>query len=131
MSDVVQKPEMTTLVLGASSNPSRYSYKAAHKLKEAGERFFLLGRSAGRVADHEILSEWPINQHIDIVTIYLKQANQSDYYDFIISSKPVKVIFNPGSENTELANLLKEHGIQVQMACTLVLLATGQYLSYT
>jgi hypothetical protein len=37
------------------------------------------------------------------------------------------VIFNPGTENLEFENLLKENGIETEIACTLVLLSINQY----
>jgi hypothetical protein len=41
--------------------------------------------------------------------------------------KPRRVIFNPGTENPRLARSLRADGIEVEEACTLVLLQTGQF----
>lgn len=64
---------------------------------------------------------------IDTVTLYLNPANQVPYYDYIISLKPKRIIFNPGTENDELESLANKNGIQTMEACTLVLLSTSQY----
>jgi hypothetical protein len=49
------------------------------------------------------------------------------FYDYIVSLKPRRVIFNPGTENPEFVQLLEANGIQCEIACTLVLLGTNQY----
>ena len=59
--------------------------------------------------------------------LYLNPARQEAYYNYILALQPKRVIFNPGTENEEFITLLKEHGIEVELACTLVLLATNQY----
>jgi predicted CoA-binding protein len=64
---------------------------------------------------------------IDTVTLYLNPRNQQEYYDFILSLKPKRIIFNPGTENEELEKLAEKNGIQPVEACTLVMLGTGQY----
>jgi hypothetical protein len=66
-------------------------------------------------------------QNIHTITLYLNPFNQKGYYDAIIGLRPRRVIFNPGTENPEFQNLLESKGIEAQVACTLVLLATGQY----
>ena len=45
----------------------------------------------------------------------------------ILNLKPRRVIFNPGSENYALVTKLKEAGIEVVQACTLVMLRTEQF----
>ena len=42
---------------------------------------------------------------IDTVTLYLNPGHQKEYYDYIISLHPKRIIFNPGAENDELAEL--------------------------
>ena len=116
-----------TLIVGASANPSRYSFLASQKLKSKGHPVFLLGRRKGVIADQEIHVE-PINwEDIDTVTLYLNPARQKEYYDYILSLHPHRIIFNPGTENEELETLAEQKGILVEEACTLVLLSTGQY----
>ena len=64
---------------------------------------------------------------IDTVTLYLSEKFQQEYYDYILSLHPKRVIFNPGTENPEFEELLKENHIDPVENCTLVLLSTGQY----
>ncbi|MGH2647564.1 MAG: CoA-binding protein [Ginsengibacter sp.] len=116
-----------TLVLGASSNPSRYSYLALNKLQSKGHDVIAIGRRPGKVGTVEIETEKKQADDVDTVTLYLNPANQKQYYDYIFSLHPKRIIFNPGAENEELAALAQQKGIQPQEACTLVLLSTGQY----
>ena len=75
----------------------------------------------------KIITDHPAVDNVDTVTLYLNAQNQKQYYDYILSLKPKRIIFNPGTENPELYKLAKENNIQVMEACTLVLLSTGQY----
>ena len=116
-----------TLILGASENPARYSYLAANKLKNNGHPIVAIGKRKGTVAGVPIETEQlPLND-IDTVTLYLNPGHQKPYYDYIISLHPKRIIFNPGTENGELAELVKDAGINPVEACTLVMLGTGQY----
>ncbi|MDQ2720480.1 MAG: CoA-binding protein [Bacteroidota bacterium] len=116
-----------TLVLGASSNHERYSYLAINKLREKGHDVIAIGKRTGKVKDVEINSGEIAVENLDTVTLYLNANNQKPYYNYIFSLKPKRLIFNPGAENKELSALANKNGIHVQEACTLVLLATGQY----
>ncbi len=116
-----------TLVLGASSNPSRYSYLAINTLRGKGHDVIAIGRNKGQVKDVEIISEEKPIPDLDTVTLYLNPTHQKQYYNYIISQKPKRIIFNPGAENEELDRLARENGISTMEACTLVLLSTGQY----
>lgn len=118
---------MKTLIIGASINPERYAYKAAQRLLENGYGIYLLGNRAGEVFAHEIFTEQRHLDDVDTVTLYVSAKNQLSYYDYIISLKPRRVIFNPGTENPELMKRLDEVGIEYELACTLVLLATKTY----
>ena len=116
-----------TLVLGASDNPSRYSYLAIKRLRMHDHPVIAIGRKHTMVDDIEIIKEKKQFDDVDTVTLYLNPRNQQQYYDYIISLKPKRIIFNPGAENEELSDLAKENNIQPLEACTLVLLSTGQY----
>ena len=116
-----------TVVLGASDNPSRYSYLAIHRLTSHQHPVVAIGKKEGDVAGIHITKEHPEENNVDTVTLYLNPANQVPYYDYILSLKPKRIIFNPGTENDELIDLAKKNGIQPVMACTLVMLSTGQY----
>lgn len=116
-----------TLIIGASTNNERYSYKAAHKLIEKGHQIVNIGLKSGEVAGVKIEKPGAPYQDIDTITLYIGTALQVGYYDYIINTKPKRVIFNPGTENEELEQLLTTHGIEPVEACTLVLLSIGQY----
>lgn len=116
-----------TLVLGASDNPSRYSYLAIQRLRSHGHPVVAIGRKNTKVSDVIIEKEKQQVDDIDTVTLYLNPTHQQEYYDYIVSLKPKRIIFNPGTENEALIRLAKENKIQPLEACTLVMLSTGQY----
>lgn len=116
-----------TLVLGASENPARYSNLAIKRLLYYGHPVEAIGRRKGMVTGVPIENEQKPFNHIDTVTVYLNPANQKAYYDYILSLHPKRIIFNPGAENEELAEMAIESGIKPVEACTLVMLNTGQY----
>lgn len=116
-----------TLVLGASLNPDRYSNIVVKKLLLNNIDVKALGLKTGNI-DKVLIEIDPINfNNIHTVTLYLNSVRQRCYYDYIISLKPQRVIFNPGTENTEFYNLLRNKSIKYLEACTLVLLSTNQY----
>ncbi|SFE70168.1 hypothetical protein SAMN04488131_103135 [Flavobacterium xueshanense] len=116
-----------TLVLGATTKPERYAFKAVNMLIEKGHSVLALGQNAGEVAGVKIQTKAIPLKNIDTVTLYLNPTRQRDYYNYIVEAKPKRVIFNPGTENPEFYQLLKLNDIKVEVACTLVLLATNQY----
>jgi predicted CoA-binding protein len=116
-----------TVVLGASANPERYSNLAVRRLRNAGHPVAAIGRTPATVGDVEIATDQRAVTDVDTVTLYLNPNNQKEYYDYILSLHPRRIIFNPGAENAELAALASAHGIEPVEACTLVLLSTGQY----
>lgn len=117
----------TTLVLGASPNAERYSYKAVVKLNKAGHKVFPIGIRAGEIDNIEIITDREFTTKVDTVTMYVGAKNQSDWYSMIFASHPKRIIFNPGAENDELKQLAEKRGIECEEACTLVLLATDAY----
>ncbi|MFN3840703.1 MAG: CoA-binding protein [Cyclobacteriaceae bacterium] len=118
-----------TVILGASANPARYAYMAADLLAEYGHEFVPVGIKSGNVFGKTILDlrQRPAIHDVHTVTMYIGPRNQPEWYDYIISLKPSRIIFNPGSENSEFEKLLKTHHIEPVFACTLVMLRTGQY----
>jgi predicted CoA-binding protein len=116
-----------TLVLGASLNPSRYSYLALNRLAGKKHQVVAVGLKEGIVAGVPIITEKFHFDDIDTITLYLNAQRQVDYYEYILSLKPRRVIFNPGTRNPELASLLQKNNIEYEEACTLVLLGTDQY----
>ena len=116
-----------TVVLGASDSPMRYSFLAVRRLKSYDHPIVAIGKKKGFIDDIQITTEHPSMNDVDTVTLYLNPMHQKQYYDYILSLHPKRIIFNPGAENAELAALAKQNGIQPMNACTLVLLSTGQY----
>lgn len=116
-----------TLVLGASTNPNRYSNIAIKRLVDKELPVAALGLRKGKVLNVIIDDEMQDYNSIDTVTLYLNPKRQEAYYEYIISLKPRRVIFNPGSENMDFVKLLKENNIEAEIACMLVLLSTNQY----
>jgi predicted CoA-binding protein len=116
-----------TLILGASENPSRYSHIAINRLRTLGHPVLAIGKRTGKVGDVDISTGKEAYEGVDTVSLYLSPTNQKEYYDYILSLKPRRVIFNPGAENDELYELAETNGIQPLEACTLVMLGTGQY----
>lgn len=116
-----------TVIIGASTNPERYSYKAAHKLSEHGHEICLIGIKSGELLGVPIHTDLVAFEGIDTVTLYVSAKNQVPYYEYIIGLQPKRVIFNPGTENDEFAERLNSLGIQPEVACTLVLLSTNMY----
>ncbi|HSQ47154.1 MAG TPA: CoA-binding protein [Lutibacter sp.] len=116
-----------TLVIGASTNPSRYSFMAIQKLTNYGHPVFAIGNKEGEVSGVRITIEKVMFEDIDTITLYLNENNQKSFYDYILDLKPKRVLFNPGTENEELQNLLSKNKIAFEEACTLVLLSIGKY----
>lgn len=118
---------MKTLVLGASSNPERYSFMAINRLLQHNHEVVAIGLKNENVLGITIQTGFPEVNNVHTVTLYLNPLRQGDYYDYIINLNPKRVIFNPGTENPEFYDLLKKNNILVEVACTLVLLGTNQY----
>ncbi|GGH22574.1 CoA-binding protein [Mucilaginibacter phyllosphaerae] len=116
-----------TLILGATPDESRYAYLAANRLVRSGHTIVNVGIKTGEVAGVPIEKPEIIHTDIDTITLYLGPQHQKGLYDYIIGTKPKRIIFNPGTENAELRRLAHENGIATDYACTLVLLSIGQY----
>jgi uncharacterized protein len=116
-----------TVVIGASENPERYSYKAIIALQAHNHPVIALGMRSGDINGTEIRTDKPLVDDVDTVSIYLNPFNQKFWYDYIISLKPKRVVFNPGAENSEFEFILKNKNIDAQEACTLVMLSLGNY----
>lgn len=117
----------TTLIVGASNNPQRYSYKATQMLLAAKYPVSLFGLQKVKVFGIAVSQNFPITD-IHTVTMYVGERNQTDdLMRNIILLKPQRVIFNPGTENPVLKKILDTHQISWLEACTLVLLSTNQY----
>ena len=118
---------MKTLIMGSSTNPERYAYKAANSLSNHGHEIELVGQKEGEIQGYKIHTDYPDFEGIDTVTMYVGAKNQPSLYDYILRQRPRRIIFNPGAENPEFEKMVKANGIETEEACTLVLLATGQF----
>lgn len=117
-----------TLIIGASPSPSRYAFLAANRLLQKGHEIVLLGKEQGSIGGVKIETKPLEFKDIDTVTLYINPTHQKAYYEYLIKTiKPKRIIFNPGAENPELEKLAEASGIEVEEACTLVMLSTGQY----
>ena len=117
----------TTVVLGASANPSRYSYLAIRKLAAHGHPVVAIGKKKGKVGEVDIETDPIPVTHVDTVTLYLNPMNQQEYLDYILNLNPKRIIFNPGTENDDLIRSARNKGIEPVIGCTLVMLSAGMY----
>ena len=118
---------MNVVVIGASLNPRRYAFHTVKLLNEKGHKVFAVGLQTGKIDDVEIATSLGEPKNVDTVTLYINPSIQPEYYQQIIEMKPKRVIFNPGSENTELVNLLKANRIDYTFSCTLIMLRTDTF----
>lgn len=118
-----------TVIIGATTNPSRYAYFAADRLTNSGHEIVPVGIKKGEVFGEEILDirESPKVENVDTITLYLGARHQPEYYDYLLNLNPKRIIFNPGTENPELVKLASKKGIETENACTLVMLGSGVY----
>lgn len=120
--------EKLTLVLGASPNPERFSYKAIRSLLKNNIPVIAVGRREADLGDLKIIKGMPENfGMIHTITLYLSSKNQKEYYNYIISLHPKRIIFNPGTSNQELVELAKKANIEVIDDCMLYMLNTGRF----
>lgn len=120
---------MKTVIIGATTNPSRYAFLAANMLNEAHFEFVPVGIKQGKVLGKEILDlrTKPQIDDVHTVTLYIGPQNQPEWYEYILSLNPKRIIFNPGTENPEFMEMAKKQGVEVEAACTLVLIRTNSY----
>ena len=116
-----------TLVMGTSIKPERYSNMALLKLLDGGHDVVAYGFKEGIIGGVKVDTTMIAYDGIHTITMYLSPLRQKAYYNYIISQDPKRVIFNPGAENPEFYDLLRNNDIEVDIACTLVLLSTDQY----
>lgn len=116
-----------TLVLGASPNPERYAWKAVVSLKKHGHEVVPVGNRAGEIEGQAIHLDRPDIVGLDTVSLYLNAERQPDFYQYIFDQNPRRIIFNPGTENSELGKLARGKGIETVEGCTLVMLSIGAY----
>jgi len=116
-----------TLVLGASTNPERISGEAIQRLQKAGHEVVAIGIREGEIHGVPVMTGMPEMAGVHTVSLYLNPERQKEYYAYILGLHPQRIIFNPGTENHELARLAREAGIESEFACTLVMLSLNAY----
>jgi len=116
-----------TLLLGATTNEERYAYRATIRLAQQGHEVIPVGVKEGVIGGINIVHGRPEVTDVDTVTLYLGAERQQEYHDYILSLHPKRIIFNPGAENPELAQLAEKQGIETVEGCTLVMLSIGTY----
>ena len=117
----------TTLVLGASPNPIRFSHKAVKSLQRHDFPVIPVGIKAGEIGTLKIIKDRPMFDDIHTITMYVGPARQKEYYSWLLSLNPKRIIFNPGTENPEFMEMAKNNGIEVLEDCTLIMLNAGRY----
>ncbi|WP_421877320.1 CoA-binding protein [Marinoscillum sp.] len=118
-----------TVIIGATTNPERYAYFAAGRLKQNDHTIVPVGIKKGDVFEEEILDlrEKPEIPDVDTVTMYIGTRNQAEWMDYILSLNPNRIIFNPGTENLSFQEKANAQGIETLNACTLVMLSSNTY----
>jgi uncharacterized protein len=116
-----------TVVLGASPNPARYSFKAVRSLLRFGHDVVAVGFRPGVICEKFIQRGTPEIEGVHTIALYIGPERQQEYFAYIISLRPERVIFNPGTVNEPFMQVLKEKGIEVVEGCTLVMLDDGQF----
>ena len=117
-----------TAVIGVTPNANRYAFIAVTKLTEHDYPVVALGFRKGVVAGNDIILDWPKSiENLKVISMYIGVPRQPEFYEYLISLNPKKVIFNPGTENEAFYTKLNNAGIAYEEACTLVLLSTGVY----
>lgn len=120
--------EKTTLVIGASSNPERFSYRAIQRLQKRNITVVAIGNKDDIIGDLVIRKGMPEDVGpIHTITMYISDKYQKDYYEYILSLHPKRIIFNPGTTNRELAQMAKKEGIEVIDDCMLSMLRDGKF----
>ena len=118
-----------TVIVGATPNTGRYAYLAAERLTEHHYEIVPVGIKKGTVFGREILPirEQPSIADVHTITMYIGPGHQTEYYSYLLGLKPVRIIFNPGTENEEFMQLAKDKGVEVVSGCTLVMLGVGTF----
>ncbi len=123
----MEEQSKKTVVLGATTNPTRYAHIATTRLQKHDIETIPVGIRIGNINGAEILQGMPALEKVHTITLYLNPTRQEPYYDYILGLQPKRIIFNPGTENPVLAKKAKEQGVEIVVGCTLVMLSVGNY----
>lgn len=118
----------TVVVLGASPKPERYSNKAVRMLLETGHKVIPVHPAIETIEGLQTAKSLEdIKKKVDTLTVYVSEKISTDLAGRILALNPLRVVFNPGTENPDLQKKLQEKHIKTELACSLVLLRTGQF----
>lgn len=116
-----------TVVIGASPDPEKYSYKAVLSLQKKRMTAYAAGIHAGTINGTVIELNKPHFENVHTVTLYVSPKNLESWKTYILSLNPKRIIFNPGTESQAFYNEASAKGIECLEACTLVMLGMGAY----
>ncbi len=111
---------MKVVVFGYSESPDRYSNMAANLLADYKHEVVTI--NPRQVEELE-----KINTDFHTLTLYVNPQISDKYQEILLKSKPKRVIFNPGTENSTLQKKFETLGVEVVIGCTLVMLRTNQF----
>ncbi len=117
----------STLVFGASLKPHRISHQVVIKLQSKQIKTSAFGVQEGHIDEVQVITNLNKLQSVHTISLYISRPNQAEYFDQILSLEPHRVIFNPGTENPEFYKLLRANDIEVEIGCTLTMLALDLY----
>lgn len=118
-----------TVIIGSVPKPYRYAYQAATMLEDRDLEFIPMGIQEGEILGQQILNiyDYPKIEGVETITLYINPKRQKEWYDYLISMSPNRIIFNPGTENQEFKSMAEKEGIECIEACTFVMLSTGVF----
>ncbi len=125
--EIMNTDKKKTLVIGGSIKPERYSNKAINKLLRYGHPVVSIGLREGEVNGVKIQTGLPELSGINTITLYVGPQNQPQYYDYLLNLKPERIVFNPGTENSEFEKLAESKGVETIEHCTLIMLGDDIY----
>jgi predicted CoA-binding protein len=111
---------MKVLVFGYSENSDRYSYMANDLLKSYGHEVITINPRMEQELTKSITD-------LHTLTLYVNPQISEKYQEMLLKTKPKRVIFNPGTENSKLAQKFEGLGAEIVIGCTLVMLRTNQF----
>jgi predicted CoA-binding protein len=115
------------VVLGASPNSERFSYKAVKRLISNNYQVVAIGKSNGFIGNIPIVTGQPALNDVHTVLMYLAPYHQGEIFDYVISLRPKRVIFNPGTESPEFEEWLTSYDIEIVHDCSLIMMAAGRF----
>ncbi|NJN42117.1 MAG: CoA-binding protein [Flammeovirgaceae bacterium] len=117
------------VIVGATPNQHRYAFMAGEMLMRYGYKIIPVGIKKGELFGEKILNirQSPPIENVDTITMYIGKKHQPEYYDYLLSLAPKRIIFNPGTENEEFYKKTEESNIEIIEGCTLVMLRSGEF----